>query len=79
MKNFIRKIPYSFLVPAALLLGFAPFVPEPHLLEKVRFLFSGELDRFIDIFDLLMHSAPVVLLLIKLLLVGIKDRQSSIM
>ncbi|WP_303721212.1 hypothetical protein [Malonomonas rubra] len=79
MRRFLKKIPYSFLVPAALLSGFAPFVPEPHLLEKIRFLLAGELVRFIDIFDLLLHSTLIVLLLLKLLLVGFKDRQSSIM
>lgn len=66
--KFIAEIPYSFLLPAALLLGLAPFAPEPHLVEKVRMLAAGELSRPLDIFDLLMHSAPIVLLLLKLVL-----------
>lgn len=66
--KFIAELPYSFLLPAALLLGLAPFSPEPHLVEKVRMLLAGELSRPIDIFDLLMHSAPIVLLLLKLIL-----------
>ena len=69
--KLIRSIPYSFLLPTALVLGLAPFAPEPHLLEKLRFLFSGELKRSVDIFDLLMHSAPMILLLIKFSVDGI--------
>lgn len=53
-------------VIASLTLGLAPFVPEPHLLEKLRMLVAGELARPIDIFDLVMHGAPWVLLLLKL-------------
>ena len=63
--KFLESIPYSFLLPAALVLGLAPFAPEPHLVEKLRMLFAGQLARPIDIFDFLMHAAPVVLLLLK--------------
>ena len=59
--------PYSFLIPAALLLGLAPFAPEPHLVEKVKMLFSGTLSRPIDIFDLFLHGALPALLLAKAL------------
>ena len=55
------------LVVAALLLGLAPFYPEPHLLEKIKMLGAGTLSRPIDIFDLLMHGAPAVLLVLKLI------------
>jgi len=60
------KLPsYSFLVPVALALGLAPFVPEPHLVEKLRMLLAGELSRPIDIFDLFLHGTPLVVLLVK--------------
>jgi hypothetical protein len=52
---------------AAILLGLAPFVPEPHLWQKLKMLAAGTLQRPIDIFDLLMHGLPVVLLVIKLI------------
>lgn len=65
MVRFLKEIPYSFLLPAALVLGLAPFVPEPHLVEKVRLLFAGELARAVDVFDLVMHSTPLVLLALK--------------
>ena len=58
---------YPVLILACLTLGLAPFVPQPHIVEKLRMLFSGTLSRPIDIFDLLMHSAPFVLLAIKAL------------
>ncbi len=53
---------YKFLIPLVLLLGFAPFFPQPHIVEKVRMLLSGTLKRPIDIFDLVWHVWPFVLL-----------------
>lgn len=67
MKNFLNRIDYSLLILIALLLGLAPFYPRPHLVEKVHMLADGALHRPIDIFDLIMHSAPVLLLLGKIL------------
>jgi hypothetical protein len=57
-----RVLPYRLLVPVALVLGLAPFRPEPHLVEKLRMLFSGTLSRPIDIFDLVLHGTPALLL-----------------
>jgi len=56
------------LVVVCLTLGLAPFTPEPHLLEKLRMLTEGELTRPIDIFDLVLHGTPWVLLVLKLYL-----------
>jgi len=56
---------YPVLIVLALTLGLAPFFPQPHLVEKLRMLFSGTLSRPIDIFDLALHAAPWVLLLYK--------------
>lgn len=64
---WLDQIPLGMLTMAALLLGLAPFVPEPHLFEKLRMLSQGTLTRPIDIFDLLMHGTPVVLLALKLI------------
>lgn len=64
--SWLDRIPLSSLAIAALLLGLVPFSPEPHLWEKLKMLFAGSLERPIDIFDLLMHGAPSVLLLLKL-------------
>jgi hypothetical protein len=62
----LDRIPLVILVPLALLLGPAPFVPEPHLWEKLKMLAAGTLTRPIDIFDLFYHAAPVLLLVLKL-------------
>jgi hypothetical protein len=67
MWNWIDSLSYSILVPIALLLGLAPFQPRPHLFEKIEMLSRGTLTRPIDIFDLLLHAAPVVILLLKIL------------
>lgn len=53
---------YKFLIPLALLLGLAPFVPQPHIVEKFRMLAAGTLKRPIDMFDLVWHTWPFVLL-----------------
>jgi hypothetical protein len=66
MWTWLDKIPLLPLLVGALLLGAAPFVPEPHLVEKLRMLMAGELVRPIDIFDLLFHGLLPLLLLLKL-------------
>lgn len=60
------RIPLGALVFAALLLGLAPLVPEPHIWEKLKMLAAGTLSRPIDIFDLVLHGLPWVLLVLKL-------------
>ena len=67
MLSFIDRTELRFFVLASLLLGLAPFVPEPHVLEKLKMLADGTLSRPLDIFDLFLHGTPWVLLLIKLL------------
>jgi hypothetical protein len=66
MLKFLDSVPLPFFVVLALFLGLAPFFPEPHLVEKIRMLLNGELKRAIDIFDLLLHATPWVLLVLKL-------------
>ncbi len=63
----LQRIPWRFLLPFALLLGLAPFQPEPHLLEKLRLLSRGQLVRPLDIFDLLLHGLPLLIVFGKLL------------
>ena len=65
MLNWIDSLSYGMLVPVALLLGLAPFQPQPHLFEKIGMLTQGTLTRPIDIVDLLLHATPVVILLVK--------------
>ncbi|MCB1484168.1 MAG: hypothetical protein KDJ17_04670 [Hyphomicrobiaceae bacterium] len=63
--TFLDQIPWWVLIVAALTLGLAPFVPEPHIVEKLRMLAQGTLRRPIDIFDLILHATPFVLLAAK--------------
>ena len=63
--NWLDKIPFTSLLIISLTLGLAPFVPEPHVWEKLKMLFDGSLARPIDIFDLVMHGTPWVLLGLK--------------
>ncbi|HAT84734.1 MAG TPA: RND transporter [Rhizobiales bacterium] len=67
MLKWIDQIPLHMLVIVSLTLGLAPFVPEPHIVEKLRMLGQGILSRPIDILDLFMHGTPWLLLILRLL------------
>jgi hypothetical protein len=67
MLTWLDRIPLPMILLPALLLGLAPFAPEPHLWEKLKMLANGTLSKPIDIFDLFLHGAPVVLLVLKLI------------
>lgn len=64
---WLDSLPLTILIMLALTLGLAPFFPEPHLFEKVRMLAQGQLVKPVDIFDLLMHLAPWLVLAAKLI------------
>jgi hypothetical protein len=68
LRKVFQRLPLSLLIVLCLSLGLAPFTPEPHLLEKLKMLASGELSELIDVFDLLLHGTPWLLLIIKLFL-----------
>lgn len=59
---------YKLLIPLVLLLGFAPFFPQPHIVEKIRMFMAGTLRRPIDIFDLFWHAWPFALLAYRIVL-----------
>lgn len=55
---------WKLVIMACLLLGLAPFVPEPHLLGKLRWVAGGAVGmQALDWFDLIWHGLPWVLLL----------------
>lgn len=66
LRRLLDALPLSVLVIASVTLGLAPFVPEPHIWEKLKMLAAGSLTQPIDIFDLAMHGLPWLLLLLKL-------------
>lgn len=56
----------SLLMPllASMTLGLAPFVPEPHVLGKIRWVLGGAKGmQIMDWGDLLMHGAPWIWLI----------------
>ena len=56
---------------ASLTLGLAPFQPEPHLVGKLRWVAGGANGMAtMDWFDLAMHGAPWIWLLVSLLQVA---------
>lgn len=63
--KLLDNFSWPILIAFAVLLGAAPFGSQPHLLEKMTMLTQGSLSRPLDIFDLLMHSAPFVLIVLK--------------
>ena len=43
----------------SLTLGLAPFVPEPHIWGKIRWIMGGAVDmKMLDWFDFFFHGAP---------------------
>lgn len=64
--DILDKIPFSLAIFGCLTLGLAPFLPEPHIWEKLKMLGGGTLQKPADIFDLCFHALPWLLLLAKL-------------
>ncbi len=75
--RWIDRIPLLWLVAIAVYLAGAPFVPEPHLVEKWRMLTEGTLSKPIDIFDFVLHNAPMWVLAIRLWRDAQRRRQSQ--
>lgn len=64
--KWLDAVPLWLLVAGTAFLGLAPFIPEPHLWEKLKMLAGGTLARPLDIFDLVLHGAFPVLLIVRL-------------
>jgi hypothetical protein len=59
--RWIDQISWTTVALICATLGLAPFVPEPHIWEKLKMLASGTLVRPLDMFDLLFHGLPWLL------------------
>jgi hypothetical protein len=66
MLNRLDRLPWIWLLLLAAWMAIAPITPEPHLVEKLRLLVRGALVRPLDIFDLVMHATPLLLVALKL-------------
>jgi hypothetical protein len=65
MRRLLDSISYPVLIFVAAFMLLAPFSPMPHMVEKLIMLKDGKLIRPVDIFDLLFHLAPTILLALK--------------
>jgi hypothetical protein len=66
MKRLLT-IPNTLIL--SLTLGLAPFLPEPHIIGKLRWVLGGAVGmQPMDWFDLVLHGTPWILLLIALYL-----------
>ena len=77
MMRWINSLSWPVVILLALMLGLAPFKPEPHVIEKLTMLFNGELVKPIDIFDLFLHGTPWVILILKITTLFSKQQQSD--
>ena len=64
--GFIDRLPFVTMVVAAIFLALAPFLPEPHLVEKFRWLMTGHSFKAIDVFDVFWHLWPIAIVAIKI-------------
>ena len=67
--TWLEKVPWWLLAAVAVAFALVPF-GEPHLLQKSRMLLGGTLRRPMDWFDLMLHAAPLLLLIAKVLLMA---------
>jgi hypothetical protein len=72
--GLLDRLPLTWALVLGLVLGLSPFLPEPHLFEKVRMLAEGTLTRPVDIFDLAYHAVPMALLLGKIARMATRPR-----
>ena len=54
--QWIDQISWTTVLLICATLGLAPFVPEPHIWEKLKMLAAGTLVAPLDWFDLLFHG-----------------------
>lgn len=64
--TWLDRLPYAALIVLALLMMLVP-LGASHFVEKWTMLFRGSLRRPLDWFDLVLHSAPLALLLLKVI------------
>lgn len=67
VSKWVADIPWIVLLVFTVLMALAPFGATPHLVEKWRMLFTGTLRRPLDWFDLVLHTFPIVLVIVKLI------------
>jgi hypothetical protein len=72
------KQPILLSLAASLTLGLAPFVPEPHLFGKWRWVLGGAKGmQPMDWFDFILHTSPFVFLIYFTLAYFLKKKKAK--
>lgn len=66
MRRLLSEIPWSFLLVFTVVLMLLPLQPEPHLVQKFRWILEGVAFRPIDVLDVFYHLAGVFVIILKL-------------
>ena len=68
---------WKLLLLLCLTLGLAPYLPEPHIWGKIRWLAGGAKGmQPIDYFDLILHGTPFLLML-RFLILKLKPKKQG--
>jgi hypothetical protein len=71
MNDILRN--WKLWLMLSLTLGLAPFLPEPHMIGKIRWIAGGCVGmQAIDWFDALLHGGPWIMFLVS---IGINLKQ----
>lgn len=64
---------WKLVLAGCLTLGLAPFLPEPHIVGKIRWIMGGAVGmQLMDWFDTIFHGLPWILLM-RLIVLRIKS------
>jgi hypothetical protein len=63
--KLLDKIPLTTILFFAVFMALMPIYPQPHLVQKINMLVSGQLTKPLDIFDLFLHSSGLILAALK--------------
>ena len=77
MAAILDRISWGMVGMMCALLGLAPFLPAPHIWQKLQMLAAGNLTQMVDIGDMLMHGAPWLILIAKLIQISLRSKGSQ--
>jgi hypothetical protein len=77
LRGWLENLHWAWLVPLAIFAAMAPWPmgPEPHVIQKVRWLMEGSLYKPLDVFDLVFHLSPTLLVIAKLVVTRLPTDQ----
>ncbi|MFZ1750526.1 MAG: hypothetical protein WAU01_10050, partial [Saprospiraceae bacterium] len=69
---------WVLIIIGCLTLGLAPYVPEPHIWGKLKWLMGGAVGmQLMDWGDMIMHGIPWILLLRLIIVHGLKLQKTT--